>query len=226
MEVPFHFIKQIFFPKSKMTAALKATCEAAGIWSKIEVVDDTQKRQLEYFEKLFEVLITHPDLTLPLGYCLSIQNRKRNPLWLPHKFKTPGRGTIVFTARGRHMRLMFTDTRDPKLIEGGQALYLIVIGVYENRDTYVKKNTIGGSERKPHVRRDTCPEAMASPQTWGDYWVSINQGAFKMGRGRDPTKGAIPAMCYQDPTPTKFLYFGLSCWESGIEFRNMCIYDC
>jgi len=143
-------------------------------------------------------------------------------LWLPHTFKTPGTATILFTARGQHIRLLFTDDKNVDNLD--KDAYLFCIGVDANKETYFKRK-VGGGDKKPFVTAKQNPNAMASPLVWGDYWVTINQGDIRFGRGTDTTKEEVVEMRFKDPNPIPFLYFAISNWTTGIEFRNLCVLD-
>lgn len=131
----------------------------------MEVVVDPHEAQKTYFTNL---LVSCQQAKLPSGYWLSIEKRKRAPLWLPHTFKTPGTATILFTARGQHIRLLFTDDKNVDNLD--KDAYLFCIGVDANKETYFKRK-VGGGDKKPFVTAKQNPNAMASPLVWGDYWV-------------------------------------------------------
>jgi len=218
LEVTVHFFDKVYFEQASFNAENKPKLAAdPELFKKLEFYDDPQAKQLEHFNAKINRLDREDPL---IGFWATIAHRKGTPYWLPCTFKTPGTGAILFTARGQHIRLTFAESKDA--YEKDAKMYLLCIGVDHNQKSYLKlsQKYKEVSPPPPYKKRSECPLAMADHENFSDFWVSINDGILKFGRGNDITQGEVPEMGYRDPLPLKFKYLAISNWSSGIEFRN------
>jgi len=164
------------------------------------------------------------------GFTFCIAQMKGNDVFLPcGEFKREGYGWVRFKAKGQHIRITFTPKRENSRA-ADYKVYNIVIGAFKNSITYLK--TLN-KERK-HLPEDPILHfkvsaneninAMASPYNHQMYWISIENGHVKAGKG-----SAINRQVFMDwedkEDAVKFKHIGISTWETAIEFEQFEVGD-
>jgi len=73
-------------------------------------------------------------------------------------------------------------------------------------------------EGHARVSRHQDPRAIVEADRWAAYWMSVDRGLVRFGRGEVPGREVV--LEWQDPSPLQGLrWVAFSSWDTPIDFR-------
>jgi len=217
--VPFFFFEKVLIPKE----VVQAYPSLLAIADTLTLRDDTSL--LSIIKELKESDIIKEEVEMfskatgnAQGYYFVLENLQGNDIFLPGILASTSAIFVKFKAKGQHIRITFTSTRQNTRNQNIK-VYNIVLGAVKNTVSFLKTKNISG--HKVHVQKnfEEHPSAMASPNDFTAFWLVINHGHIKVGRGSQLDQSVV--MEWTDPKPlTNIKFVGISGWESGIEFQE------
>ena len=131
--------------------------------------------------------------------------------------KISGNTEFIFEAKATEdLTVCFAEERDNK-----SAMYEIVIGGWGNTRTVIRKFRQTPQFGLANVTVNENPDAMVKPGQWEKYWISVENGLVRIGKGNEIDRRVV--LEWQDPdNPLEFIStIGLMCWNRPYEIRNL-----
>lgn len=141
-------------------------------------------------------------------------------LWLPNSFPFNDTGLIVFEAKALNDVFVGFAQEPSRVRNTDNQVYEVVLGGWENTRHVLRIKSLGKSAKT--LTKEDNREAMLKQNNFEKYWIFMNNGLIKIGKG-EPGKNVL--IEWQDPFPwTGIKYVGFSCWDVPITLKNIQIF--